>query len=532
MVDSPQSARGSARTMMFASLSSRILGFVKAILLVLAIGGTSAVVGGQAFEVANSAPTNLFTLIAGGALGAILVPQIVRELQLGSAGQESVERMVTAVMLAAGALTVILTVCAPLIVWIYAASWSDEWRGLAIAMAYWCIPQVFFLVVYAVLSQVLYAREVFGVPAWAPAVSNLIGIIGLAVFLLVLPSGLGDVNSWTPVMIAVLCGSATLGVATQAVMLSVSLRKIGFRPRFGRKLTGFKHAPRLAGWTFLGVLAGQLAYLVISNVASHAGETLNTIGVDAPSLNSLSIAYLLVLLPHGIITVSLTTSLYTRMSTSAAHGSLHEIEETADKATHPVAYVSVAATAFFVLLGPLITEVIWGTPVIGYVLQFLSIGLLGFSQAYVLNRTSFALQDAVGPFITQAVIAAITAVGAFVALLFLPVQLMVLGIALSISIANLAGWLTARIALGNTLRKLDHSLAGHGSGIRYVRLLVAGLVAFFAGKALLTVVPAPTAWLEQVLLLAGVGGLAGVVYVATASLLGDRTIKDILAGLK
>lgn len=46
------------------------------------------------------------------------------------------------------------------------------------------------------------------------------------------------------------------------------------------------------------------------------------------------------------------------------------------------------------------------------------------------------------------------------------------------------------------------------------------------------VVPSPTAWLEQVLLLVSVGVLAAIAYAATASILGDRTIKDILAGLK
>jgi putative peptidoglycan lipid II flippase len=96
--ETPVSVRGSIGTMMAASLVSRGLGFIKAILLVRAIGGTSAVVGGQTFEVANSAPTYLFALVAGGVLGAVLVPQMVRNLNNGPAGQEHTDRLLTVVL--------------------------------------------------------------------------------------------------------------------------------------------------------------------------------------------------------------------------------------------------------------------------------------------------------------------------------------------------------------------------------------------------------------------------------------------------
>ena len=222
------SVRGSVGSMVAATLVSRALGFLKAILLVAAIGVTSAGVGGQAFENANSAPTYLFALIAGGVLGAVLVPQIVRNLHDGTVGQDNTDRLLTIVLFGGAVATVVLTLCAPGIVWIYATNWSSEWRGLATSMAYWCLPQIFFLIAFAVLSQVLNARGVYGAPAWAPAISNLVGIGGIVVFLLVLPSGVGDVDSWSPVMIAVLSGTATLAIALQSVLLVVPSARPGF----------------------------------------------------------------------------------------------------------------------------------------------------------------------------------------------------------------------------------------------------------------------------------------------------------------
>jgi putative peptidoglycan lipid II flippase len=522
------SVRGSIGSMMAATLVSRALGFLKASLLVAAIGGSSAAVGGQTFEIANSAPTYLFTLIAGGVLGAVLVPQIVRNQHDGPAGQDNTDRLLTTVLFGGAAVTVLLTLCAPGIVWIYATTWSAPWLGLATAMAYWCLPQVFFLIAFALLSQVLNARGVFGAPAWAPAISNLVGISGILVFLIVLPSGLGEVGSWSPLMVAVLSGSATLAIAVQSLLLVIPLRTVGFRLRIRWGFAGLGPISTVAGWTLLGVVASQATYLVTANVANNAGKTLNELGVDGPSLNSLSLAYLLMLLPHGIVTVSLTTALYTRMSGYAARADIAGTEALSHLATKPVAYVSIAAGAVFAALGPLITLVLFRNPLIGLVLQVLAIGLIGFSQAYVLNRTSFALQDARGPFVTQVVISVLSATGAAASAFLLPPTLSVIGIAGAISIANFAGWLTAHIALHRTLRRLGHvPVRRPRAVVGYLRLIGAGVVSAAVGWMAATYLPAPPGWAGQLALLSAAGAATVGSFVAIAYVLGDRTLGDL-----
>ncbi|WP_167550862.1 murein biosynthesis integral membrane protein MurJ [Cryobacterium arcticum] len=515
--------RRSIGSMMVATFVSRGLGFVKTILLVAAIGATSDYAGGQAFETANTAPTYLFALIAGGVLGAVLVPQIVRNLDAGPVGRENTDRLLTVVLVGGAAATVLLTLCAPAIVAAYTVGWSDEWRTLATSMAYWCLPQVFFLIAFAVLSQMLNARGVFGAPAWAPAISNLLGIAGILVFLLALPSGLDDAASWSPLMIAVLAGSATLAIAVQALLLIIPLRQIGFRMRFRWGVGGLGQMSTVAGWTLLGVVAGQAAYLVTANVANNAGHALNRMEVDGASLNSLSLAYLLALLPHGIVTVSLTTALYTRMSALAGRNDLAETDKHSSVATRPVAYVSIAAAALFVAVGPLLTQLIFGSAVVGHVLAVLSLGLVGFSQAYVLNRTSFALQDARGPFCTQLVIAGLSAAGSAAALL-LPPESTVLGIAAGISVANLAGWLTAHLALRRTFRMRGHLPARRPHEVLYyLRLLTAAGVSAAAGSILVSVVGAPVGFVGRAALLAAAAVVVAGVFVGLTRLLGDRS---------
>ena len=73
-------ARNDARSsaiMAAGTLVSRILGFVKTILLTVAIGSLSTV--GDVFETANTLPNLIYVLVAGGVFNAVLVPQSSRQ---------------------------------------------------------------------------------------------------------------------------------------------------------------------------------------------------------------------------------------------------------------------------------------------------------------------------------------------------------------------------------------------------------------------------------------------------------------------
>ena len=66
--------------------------------------------------------------------------------------------------------TVVAVAAAPLIVSLYAtSSYSQQQVDLAVAFARYCLPQIFFFGLYTMLSQVLNARERFGMPMFAPS---------------------------------------------------------------------------------------------------------------------------------------------------------------------------------------------------------------------------------------------------------------------------------------------------------------------------------------------------------------------------
>ena len=90
----------SSAIMAAGTLVSRVLGFVRQWLLVVAIGGFGIA---DSFNTANILPNTLYNLLAGGILNAILVPTIVRALA-NNDGKEGVDRVNALLTLASIAL--------------------------------------------------------------------------------------------------------------------------------------------------------------------------------------------------------------------------------------------------------------------------------------------------------------------------------------------------------------------------------------------------------------------------------------------
>ena len=128
--------------------------------------------------------------------------------------------------------------------------------------AYWSLPQIFFLGLYTLLGEVLNARKSFGPFTWAPVVNNVVAIAMLVIFIVAFGADPYGHRSpvWTPTMVALLAGGATLGVAVQALILFFFWKRIGLRFRFDFRWRGVNlgHAGQAAGWTFGMLLATQV----------------------------------------------------------------------------------------------------------------------------------------------------------------------------------------------------------------------------------------------------------------------------------
>ena len=123
-------------------------------------------------------------------------------------------------------------------------------------------------------------------------------------------------------MIWILAGTATLGVAVQAAALWLPLRASGFRyrPVWGFRGVGLRSASKVAGWTFAAVALSQAGYIVTSQVMTRATHLLEGRDEVGAGLAAYGYAFLLFMLPHSLITVSLVTALFTRLSQAAHRG--------------------------------------------------------------------------------------------------------------------------------------------------------------------------------------------------------------------
>jgi putative peptidoglycan lipid II flippase len=444
-------ARATA-VMAAGTLVSRILGLASKALLAALLGTAAVNLAANAFDVANKLPNLIYALVAGGALNAVLVPQIVRADRDGARGREFLDRLFTMATAGLLVLAVLLTLAAAPLVNLYTGGgWSEPEFDLAVAFALFCLPQLFFYGVYTLFGQLLNARGSFGPYMWAPVVNNLVAITGLLVFwALYGEQQTTDPRTWTPAMVALLAGSATLGVAAQALILWWPLRRIGFtwRPRWGLRGVGFRSAGTVAAWTFAGIVVSQLVFLLVSRVA--AGALTETRGTDEAAVTASTaawtFAFLLYMLPHGLLAVSLVTAVFTQVS-RAAH-----VDDTAAVATQTgrmmrVLLVGMALPAAgLFLFGSPITTLLFGqvgdeAAVVGRVVAAMAVGLPFFSVLYLVRRVFYAFEDGRTPFVITLFTAAVWAAGAVAAPLLLPPSQWVAAVALAMALGEVVGLL-------------------------------------------------------------------------------------------
>jgi putative peptidoglycan lipid II flippase len=517
---------------------SRVLGFARSAVLVAALGTGLTL---STFTVANTVPNILYILLAGGVLNAVFVPQLVRAMREGEDhAQEYADKLLTLSGLVLAVVSVAATLLAPVLIAVYTGMSQHDPADTRIAtlIAYWCLPQIFFYGAYTMLSQVLNARGSFGPMMWAPVVNNVVAIAGGLLFIVAFTVDAQDPTSLGTGAITLLGASTTLGVVAQAAVLLPVLRRTGFRfrPRFDFRGSGLGRAGGLARWTLLFVLVNQLAYVVIVNLGYAADSTAKDVLDYGVGYGAYATAYLIFVLPHSVITVSVMTGLLPRMSREAADGDLVAVRRSLSEAWRLTGVGVVVAAAGLVALGPELTGVLYassgadGARYIGLLTVAFALGLPAFSAQYVALRGFYAFEDTRTPFLLQVVIAAANVVLALAAYAVLPLRWRMVGVALAYSVTYVGG-----LALSTSvLRRRTGGLDGRAVVRHYVRLVVAALPAGALGWAVSWAVGA---WLGHglagSLVALAAGGLVLVtVYVALARALRVRELTELLGRLR
>lgn len=396
------------------TMVSRILGLVRTALLAFVLGnGTRQV---EAFNFANTLPTSLYLLLAGGTLNNVLVPQIVRAVTHDKDGGKAfIDRIITGFLILLGALTVIVTVATPLLVTIYISplwrtpSMAEHWQSMLL-MSYICMPQLFFYGVFFLLGQVLNAREKFGPMMWAPLTNNLVSIVVFGAYLWIWGNQSALTGEpFTEAQAWLLALGSTIGIIVQTLVLLPFLKRAGvsYRPRFDLKGTGLGRTFHVAKWMVGYVALTSLAQIVVTRLASAAAPSAGGAGAGA-GWTVYQNAYLIWILPHSLLTVSLATAMLPSASRFAVVGDRAGVAAETSRALRLATTFLVPAAVGLAVLADPITRLIFGNGsgaedyiFIAWALVAFAVGLIPFTVQYLYLRAYYAMDNTRTPFLLQ-----------------------------------------------------------------------------------------------------------------------------------
>jgi putative peptidoglycan lipid II flippase len=295
---------------------------------------------------------------------------------------------------------------------------------------------------------------------WAPVLNNFVGILGLVAFLMVFgadPTGARAVEGWGSDRIALLAGSATLGVIAQSLILFLSWKKIGinFSLNFSWRGVGLRPAMRAATWTIGMVLVSQIGGLVQTFVASRAVADRSE-DLAIASIAAMLIAWLLFMLPHSVVTVSIATAYFTKMSEHVQDKRIDLMKIDLRSALRVVVLVNVFSSIALILLSYPVARVFVGeypsTVALGNVLFATMFGLVPFGLVFMFQKAFYALEDTKTPFVFTVIQISIHIMGSVVLFFTMTSEFLVMSLAgltsVTILIQSLAAYLFLRSRIG------------------------------------------------------------------------------------
>ncbi len=471
---------------------SRVTGLARE-MVIGARFGTSAEL--DAYLAAFRVPDLLFQLMAGGALGSAFIPVftgVLTRQQLPTAW-----RLFSAVVNLVGLLMTVFALVAALLApflvrTLLAPGFSPAQQALTVMLMRWMLISTVVFGLSGIMMAVLNSFQHFLLPALAPVLYNL-SIIAGAWFL-------GPSVGVYGLVIGVVVG-AFLHLDSQ--IIGLWWYRARYRPVLSLADPHVHEVARLMGPRVLGLAAVQLNFWVNTLLAS---------GLAPGSLSALNYAWLLMLLPQGIVAQAVATAAFPTFATLEARGQRDELRRIVSQTLRGVLFLAIpAAAGLFAWRVPLIRMLLergefsaTSTQLTATALACYAFGLIGHSAVEIVARAFYALHDTRTPVL---VTCAGVALNIALSLALLP-RFNYAGLALANTLATLAEMAALLWLLARRLGGLEWSQLAATSG--------RGGLAAAAMMALLVWLSRLDAGLSPVLF--GAAGLAmgALVYLAAA----------------
>jgi putative peptidoglycan lipid II flippase len=266
---------------------------------------------------------------------------------------------------------------------------------------------------------------------------------------------------------------------------------------------------KAATWTIGMVLVSQIGGLVQTFVASRAVADRSE-DLAIASIAAMLIAWLLFMLPHSVVTVSIATAYFTKMSEHVQDKRIDLMKVDLRSALRVVVLVNVFSSIALVLLSYPVARVFVGeypsTVALGNVLFATMFGLVPFGLVFMFQKAFYALEDTKTPFVFTVIQISIHIAGSIVLFFTMASEFLVMSLAGLTSATILIQALAAYLFLRSRIGRIGEPPEGKALTLR---VTLAGAVTALVGYWALTLLGGTS---EQSLALGSIAGAVTVIF--------------------
>ncbi len=378
---------------------SRVLGLVREMLMTNFFGASMK---SDAYIAAFTLPDIMSDLLVAGALSAGFIPVFIEFLAKDDedGAWKAANTFITVALLFILGFNIIGEIFTKYLVPFVAAGVvsNPEKYMLTVSLTRVILPAVTFTVMAGIVRGVLNSYKIFKIPAFGPVVYNM-GII-LGTIILSKPLGIYGIA------IGAVFG-AIANFSIQIPKFSKVSRRFKFELDF--RNSGYKRMLQLLGPTIIGLAIVRAQLLVNQNIASF---------LDNGSLSAMRYAQRIMLLPVGIFSAAISTTIYPTMSSQIARKEYEDFKKTFSLGLRVLIFITIPAAVGMIVLNVPIVRLLFkqgkftegNVSITAIALAFYSFASIGMSIVPIIIRGFYSVQDTKTPVKISTLILVVNAV--------------------------------------------------------------------------------------------------------------------------
>lgn len=364
-----------------AFVASRLLGLIREVILAQQFGTTEQF---SAYVSAFRIPDLLFLVVMAGAFGSAFIP--VFSGLLGSGEDAAAWRLASTVLNISGVVVIVLAVLAwltapTLVRYVVAPDANPTAQRITIDCMRILLLSPVFLGWGIAAKGILEGQDRFTMPALAPIVYNGSTILGAVT--------LGPRIGVFGVAVGVVAGSIGFLLLQIPDLIRSGMR---YSPAVDPRTPGLGEVGRLLAPRLIGQAAFQINFIALTNLAWRTGEQ---------SVSALNYAWQLLMLPHGVLALSVSTVLLPTLSRLWQAGEKDAFRARLASALQPLIFLSLPTSVVLFAFRTSIVQTLFqtgafsaeSTTLVAAPLALLALGLISYAVVELLTRAFYAMHD-------------------------------------------------------------------------------------------------------------------------------------------